>query len=353
MLRRGMRGARVAVILVLLLAAASAAAQDIAYTVQVVALSDKDSALALQTQLNGEGYPAYVVRSTTGLGDVYRVRVGAYANRQAALVFADSMPKVAGGKPIPALAEAIPPGIVSLSPRVITRIIPDGRVVGVVPWRDGVAVRLQQSSPLSEARYVVLNGAQVDSFDAWLAVPGSDGSVTRLRNLPLWPDNYRQDSSAARDAFEASVLSLVAEGLGLPLVDVKATIYRPDPDSVPRLIVLEKAKPADNGNETSKLLALGVPELGMTPTGPVHFMGLDSGELPDAPHPVTLDLSGPAAGTLDGSGWTAQPDGDFVDIEGSDGKSWREAVGTPLWTDGHVLATAYQDSFLFYEFLPR
>jgi len=347
------RGARVAIILSLMVAAAAAAAQSIAYTVQVVALSDKDSALSVQAQLNGDGFPAYVVRSTTGLGDVYRVRVGAYANRQAALVFADTMTQVAGGKPIPALAEAIPPGIVSLAPRVLTRIIPDGRDVGVVPWRGGVAVRLQQRSPLSEARYVVLSGGQVDAFDAWLAVPSADGSLTRLRNLPLWPDNYRQDGQAARDAFEASVLSLVAEGLGLPLSDVKATIYKPRPDSVPRLIVLERVERGSSGAETSKLLALGVPELGMTPTGPVQYLGLDPGELPDAPHAATLSLVAPDAGPLAGDGWTARGDGDFIAVEGSDGKRWREAVGTPVWTDGHVLASAYRDSFLFYDFLPR
>lgn len=347
------RGARVAVALALAMAAATAVAQSIAYTVQVVALSDKDSALALQAKLDGEGYPAYVVRSTTGLGNVYRVRIGAYANRQAALVFAESMPPVAGGRPIPALAEAIPPGIVSLAPRVITRIIPDGRGVQVVPWSGGVAVRLQQRSPLSEARYVVLDGDQVASFDAWLAVPSADGSVTRLRNLPLWPDNYKQDSKAARDAFEASVLSLVAEGLGLPLSDVKATIFKPDAGSVPRLIVLERVKPGDNGAETSKLLALGVPELGMTPTGPTQYLGLDPGELPTAPKATALKLDASAASPLQGDGWTASADGDFVAISTGDGKKWREAVGVPLWTDGHVLATAYHDSFLFYDFLPR
>ena len=346
-------GLRATVLAALLALVGAAWAQTISYTVQVVALSGKDSALALQAQLNAEGYPAYVVRSTTGLGDVFRVRVGAFANRQAALVFADSMPTVAGGRPIPALAEAIPPGIVSLAPRVLTRIIPDGRDVTVVPWRDGVAVRLQQSSPLREARYVTLEGDQVDSFDAWLAVPAADGSVTRLRNLSLWPDNYQQDGQNARDAFEASVLSLVADGLGLPLSDVKATIYRPQPDAVPRLVVLERVTVGKDGNEASKLLALGVPELGMTKHGPVQYLGLDKAELPDAPKGAPLSLQAPSAAPLTGDGWTASDDAAFVRIAPKDGKAWREAVGTPLWTDGHVLVTAYKGSFLFYDFLPR
>jgi len=344
---------RLAVAALATLLAGVALAQSIAYTVQVVALSDKDSALALQAKLNADGYPAYVVRSTTGLGDVYRVRVGAYANRQAALVYADTMPAIAGGKPIPALAQAIPPGIVSLSPRVLTRIIPEGREVSVVAWSGGVAVRLQQQTPLSEARYVVLNGDQVDSFDAWLAVPNEDGSITRLRNLSLWPDNYQQDSAEARDAFEASVLSLVADGLGISLSDVKATIYRPDPSEAPRLIVLESVTPGAKGTETSKLLALGVPELGMTPYGPTQYLALSPGELPDPPTATALSLKGPPVTPLSGDGWTARADGEFITIEGKDGKSWREAVGTPLWSDGHVMASAFQDSYLFYDFVPR
>ena len=332
---------------------AAAWAQAISYTVQVVALSDKDSALALQAQLNVERYPAYVVRSTTGLGDVYRVRVGAFANRQAALVFADSMPAVAGGKPVPALAEAIPPGIVSLAPRVLTRIIPDGRSVEVQPWRSGIAIRLQQRSPLSEARYVTVVGDQVESFDAWLAVPASDGSVTRLRDLALWPETYQQDTQGARDAYQASVLSLVADGLGLSLSDVKATIYSSPTDPVPRLVVLERATRASDGSETSKLLALGVPALGMTANGPVRFLGLESGELPDAPATTPLTADQPASQALQGSAWLAQQDGGFVTLTVTDGATWREAVGQLLWTDGHILATAYRGSLLFYDFLPR
>ncbi len=347
-----MRRVRAAVLGAALVLGAVAWAQAISYTVQVVALSDKDSALALQAQLNSQGYPAYVVRSTTVAGDVYRVRVGAFANRQAALVFADAMPAVAGGKPVPALAEAIPPGIVSLAPRVLTRIIPDGRSVTVQPWRSGIAIRLQQRSPLQEARYVTVEGDQVDSFDAWLAVPSADGSITRLRDLALWPDSYQQDPQAARDAYQASVVSLVADGLGLSASDVRATITTGPGDAVPHLVVLERVTRASDGTESSKLLALGVPALGMTPEGPARYLGLAPGELPDAPPTTPLAADAPATGPLQGSGWTARQNGDFVTLTAGDA-SWVQAVGTLLWTDGHVVATAYRSSLLFYDFLPR
>jgi len=330
---------------------AAALAQGIAYTVQVVALSDKESALQLQAQLNGEGYPAYVVRSTTGQGDVYRVRVGAFANRQAALVFADAMPPTAGGRPVPALAEAIPPGIVSLAPRVLTRIVPEGREVTVLPWLGGVAVRLQSRSPLTQARYVTLLDGAVDTFDAWLAVPGEDGSVTRVQDLPLWPEGWADDSADAREAYRASVLSLVADGVSLPLSDVRAAEYRPDPEGPPVLVVLERVVPGSG--DASTLLALGVPELGMTPTGPGTYLGLEPGELPAAGEGTVLLRDAAGDAPLTGDGWSARADGVFLRLLQPGGASWRAGVGTPLWTDGRVLVTADADSFLFYDFLPR
>lgn len=341
---------RAAVAMLCLVAAGVALAQSIAYTVQVVALSDKSSALELQTQLNGEGFPAYVVRSTTAQGDVYRVRVGAFANRQAALVFADAMAPVAGGQPVPALAEAIPPGIVSLAPRVLTRIVPEGREVTVVPWPGGIAVRLQSRSPLEQARYVTVVDGNVSTIDAWLAVPGDDGTVSEVHALPLWPDGWQDESPDAREAYRASVLSLVADGLSLPLADVRAAEYRPDPEGAPQLVVLERTGTAGRANA---LLALGVPELGMTPDGPATFLGLDQGELPDPPTGTTLSLDAAAPEPLPGSGWTAEADGAFLRLRQTGGASWRAGVGTPVWTDGHVLVTADADSFLFYDFLPR
>jgi cell division septation protein DedD len=53
----------------------------IAFTVQVIAVSDQTTAIDISRGLLRDGFPAYVVRSTGGQGDVYRVRVGAFANR--------------------------------------------------------------------------------------------------------------------------------------------------------------------------------------------------------------------------------------------------------------------------------
>ncbi len=328
-----------------------AAAQGISYTVQVVALSDKAAALELQTQLNAQGFPAYVVRSTTADGDVYRLRVGAFANRQAALVFAEAMPQVAGGRPVPALAEAIPPGIVSLAPRLLTRIIPEARELAVAPWPGGLAVRLQQRSPLSEARYVLLLGAEMSSFDAWLAVPGEDGDRTQVRNLPLWPDSYETDPPEAREAYRSSVLSLVAETLSLPLNDVIATEFHANNEERPSLVVVERVRPTAQDGGT--LTALGVPELGLSPTGPVQYLALDAADVPQAPETTVVSSLTPTTDAVQGDGWSAWSDGAFLRISLDGGSTWRAGVGVPLWTDGTVLITVQDGSYFFYDFVER
>ncbi|HZJ10070.1 MAG TPA: SPOR domain-containing protein, partial [Trueperaceae bacterium] len=140
-----MRGRSWLVAAVVSLAAAlvPALAQSISYTVQVVALSDREAALNLQSDLIREGFPAYVVRSTSAQGDVFRVRVGAFANRAAALRYASGMPVTGGGQPVPALAEAIPPGITPLAPLLLVELPFSGRDVAVDRLGEALVIRSQ------------------------------------------------------------------------------------------------------------------------------------------------------------------------------------------------------------------
>jgi len=154
-----------------LLIAAGGAASAIAYTVQVIAVSDQATALSISRDLLRDGYPAYVVRSTGAQGDVFRVRVGAFANRSAALRYAESMPDVAGSRPVPALAEAIPAGIMPLAPRLLWQGGGDGDEVRVLPWPAGVALRVQRVDPLRQATYFVFQDGQERRFEAWAAFP--------------------------------------------------------------------------------------------------------------------------------------------------------------------------------------
>jgi DedD protein len=61
------------------------AAQEGAFTIQVGAFKDADSAEQVVARLRGQGYPAYQIRSESAEKEVwYRVRVGAFKNRAAA-----------------------------------------------------------------------------------------------------------------------------------------------------------------------------------------------------------------------------------------------------------------------------
>src|SRR5690606_23820850 len=103
----------------------------------------------IMTDLLRHGYPAYVVRSTSSAGDVFRVRVGAFANRPAALLYAESMPQVAGGQPVPALAEAIPSGLTPLAPRLVLSQDLTGLDMRLLMVGDSLALRTQQRTPLA------------------------------------------------------------------------------------------------------------------------------------------------------------------------------------------------------------
>ncbi|MFO8149896.1 MAG: SPOR domain-containing protein [Trueperaceae bacterium] len=154
-----------------MLATVGASAQAISFTVQVIAVSDQATAVDISRSLLRDGFPAYVVRSTGGQGDVYRVRVGAFANRAAAVRYAAAMPDVAGARPVPALAEAIPGGIMPLAPRVLWEGSVGGEDLRVLPWPDGVAVRRQVLDPLRQATYTLVQGDDVRTVRAWRLAP--------------------------------------------------------------------------------------------------------------------------------------------------------------------------------------
>lgn len=158
----------------LLLAGGSAFGQSIGYTVQVVAVSDQDSALEIARGMLRDGFPAYVERATGGQGgDVYRVRVGAFANRAAALRYAEAMPMVAGSRPVPALAEGIPIGNMPLATRVVWQGEVDREAFDLraMPWPQGLALRWQDLAGMRQATYLLVQDNEVRSLQAWWLAP--------------------------------------------------------------------------------------------------------------------------------------------------------------------------------------
>ncbi len=394
----------------------AAQAQQISYTIQVVALSDADSALAIQGDLLRQGFPAYVVRSGTSQGDafVYRVRIGAFANRQAALLYAESMPQVAGGQPVPALAEGIPAGLTPYAPRLVLSQEVSGVDARLLLIGDALALRTQQRSPLVQAEYQIMAGGAVERVRAWQLSVDEDGVRTVVRDLRLWPDTWEDEPDEVREGYQNSLITLVAERLELDPATVRAARYGTTAGA-PRLIVVERTVPgAPDGPE---LLGLGLPVSGMTPAGPLQYLGIDVEELPGLPDGVRVDLAAgtvegelavpatdpdavtdrePAdetgeeagegsageegepptapeteaeaslqaptaavAGLIGGPDWYAQSDGPYIrltvpsTVEGVAPTTWRAALGTPLWSGAGHLVAQLEKTLLVYDFLPR
>ncbi len=309
----------------------NASAQTIAYTVQVLALSDRDAALGVQTDLVRQGYPAYVVRSTSAQGDVFRVRVGAFANRSAAVNYAEAMPTVGGGRPVPALAESIPGGIVPLAPRLLLEEEVSGMEARLLAFPDGALVlRLQWRVPLTQAEYVVIQGGDVERLRAWRLAEGPDGARLRVRELQLWPDTWQQDSQEVRQAFATNLVALVAERLGVRTSEVDAARYQPRADEAPRLFVVERVAA---GGDAPELLGVGLPASGMAAAGPIAYLGVDPSRLPSLPAGARVDLAtGSVMGELEVVPWPLSgTDGDQGDAGAPTGAP---AADTPDATPG-------------------
>lgn len=340
----------VAAVVCLVAASVPVLAQSVSYTVQVVALSDLDGALNLQNDLIRQGFPAYVVRSTSAQGDVFRVRVGAFGNRAAALSYASGMPATAGSQPVPALAESIPAGITPLAPVLLVELPLAGQEVAVGNLAEALVLRAQVEEPLRAAEYTIAAGGAVERATAW-RLGERDGQRLWVRETLLWPPTWREESDAVREGFRASLVRLLAERLGVDPEAVAEAEYRPEPEAAPRLIVVELEAP--DRPDGVVLLGVGLPAAGMTPAGPVDYLGISPDELP--PIASEVDLAGLIAEppeVVETETWQATSDGEYVRLEAF-GSSWRAGLGRPLWTDGRYLLALVEDSLFVYDFVRR
>ncbi len=332
--------------LLLMLLGSCGLAQNIAYTVQVVAVSDQAQAFSLIRELGVEGYPAYATRATTGQGDVVRVRVGGFANRAAALLYAETMPDfpAPGSRPLPALADNIPAGVMPFEPRLL--LDTSRSDFRLLTWGEGLAVEFA-AEPGAPTEYTLIQAGATVSFEAWRAWREPDGLVLRYRDLPLWPDNWQDLTVEQRETEQALVLEFAAARLLLSPGDLAAAVRQREGEPV--LVVLERFNPWQSV-AVGQLLAVTLP------AGGSAWQGDHLGAAVPEPEPEVLlaepaSLSGQA---VSGEGWTVTPDGPFM-LQSTPQvtRSWRAAVGTPLWTDGSHLLARHQERLLIYDFVER
>lgn len=339
---------RLALVLLIALVAAVAGAQSISYTVQVIAVSDQSQAFALIRELGLAGFPAYATRATTEQGDVLRVRVGGFANRAAALIYADAMPDLPmlGSRPLPALAESIPPGLMPFEPRVLLDV--REAALTLLAWGDTVAARL--ASVEGHDTYVLFSDGSTVQFPAWAAWRDEDGLVLRLRDMPLWPDGWEDDPDEVRAAQQDARVELVASRLELP-VELVAGAVREREDGPPVLVVYERFNPWLS-LEVGQLLAVSVAAAdGAAVAGELH--GFET-EPPEEGVLLEAEIDLPGVAVVEGDGWTIVFDDPWMvqRIAGND-RGWRAAVGEPLWSERGMILARHGERLLLYDFVAR
>lgn len=370
----------------------------ISYTVQVAALSDEDAALALQQSLREEGYPAYLVSVPSESGTIFRLRVGAFADRAAAQTYAESMRGVGGTAPVPALAEGIPAALFPLEPTLMRRYpnAPEMMSLMVVPWGEGTALRTQgrfEDQPFAAEYRVLREGADAATFTAWRAAPQGNVQGTsqgaralRVHNVSLWPEEELSESEL--ETYTEARLEEVARSLELTPEQVRPYIFQEPGRGAPYLILAEQFNltpdlTSDSANaEVSNASSDGLVTGGSVTGGsirnaargeryralgnPIERMPLGGPSLTwfdrAPPEGFPTDLSEPlfdletrfAEGelsresrTLSGDGWSASARGDYTQLSVGD-RSWRAVVGYPLWAGGDYLLV-YTDVPVLYK----
>jgi hypothetical protein len=314
----------------------------ISYTVQVAAFSDEMVATDTMQALLDQGYPAYLISVPTDQGQIYRIRVGAFANREAAALFADSMQGLLGTSPSPALAENIP-GDYPLQANLLGSYDLETTLVQLFPWGDQVALRVQPKDASVQAIYKI--GEK--EFLAWNAVLDDDW-IIRMYSLPVWNPDHPEATAEAKDQYRAVVLANIADQLDLTPKQVAAFEFNAEgKDAPPYLVLVERWNPETEereflraiGQEGSELRAYG-PEL-------VLFQGEEVAlSLPKEMFEPQVDK--PQKEIL-GESWQAVKDGDYISLKTEDPqKEWRIALGQPIWASQDLLLALYQGQLLVY-----
>ena len=390
------------------LAFGGAAAQDLLapYTVQVAALSDPEAAIQVSGDLLRDGFPSYVVRAEGAAGAVYRVRVAAFGDRATADRYARALGARVGGAPRPALAEAIPAGILPLAPARVARVSGDATAT-LLAWGDAVAVRYGPDDAVGRYELPGVGTA----FEAYRAAPIEGGGRVVWTTYPLDGTASEGDAPDVREALARQRLRLLADALGVDPGRLQAEAVRGEVGSR-HLRVWSRVPPGAERGEVAGVLRREASFdardadawFGAPPPAPAPaWLRLVDGEVvvvPPATDPSPTDASPTDANPVDasvvdaspsdasaadasasepsptdvsptdaspvqasptdasptdvvvGDGWRAEPDGTWTRLGVGD-TTWRALVGAPVEGVRDVLVVRAEGALEVVQLRPR
>lgn len=343
-------GTRLIVIFFALFSWFHATAQGAFYTVQVVALTDRDSALSLVSDLLKEGFPAYVVNSKSQEGDLFRIRVGSFADRAASVAYIEVMPEIAGGRAVPALAEGIPAGLVPAHTALKMHVPVASQPELVIDTDEQLLLRTRAREEAGEQyEYYAFDTRGQFQVEAYRVVPGSNNDWFVLRDMALWPEHLVDDSPEIQETFRESLLALLEDRLAVSREQLEAAAFYVGDFEMVR--VVERYHPSSQLAEVVALVWLedearvfSDAEIGEYFAQPARSAEAVTELVPSEPEIMNEE-------------WFAAPEGDFVRLsvneDGVPGKSWRAATGTPLRFVLSGLLTLDSTSLYYYAFPAR
>ncbi len=209
-----------------------------------------------------------------------------------------------------------------------------------------MVIRVQPKDASEQAHYRVGDL----EFEAWRAAPLEDGWILRVRSFLVWPEDWQNASEAERDQYRETVLANLSGDLDLTPQQLEPFVFEPE-NKAPFVVLVERFNPETQ--QVERLRSIGQPRpnqdnLGLLLEGPSTFLGEAVDIL--SPDDATLFIPNertPLPETLSGNGWQAKSDGDFVTLSVGD-KTWRAAVGQPLWASGDLLISFYESQILLY-----
>ncbi|MDR9392118.1 MAG: SPOR domain-containing protein [Trueperaceae bacterium] len=336
------------------------------YTVQVAALSDPEAAIEVSGDLLRDGFPSYVVRAEGAAGAVYRVRVAAFGDRATADRYARALGERVGGAPRPALAEAIPAGILPLAPARMARVPLDATAT-LLAWGDGVAVRYGADDAVG--RYdLPATGA---SFEAYRAAPVEGGGRVVWATYPLDGTASEGDAPDVREALFRQRLRLLADALGVDPGVMEADAVLGEVGDR-RLRVWSRVPPGAERGEVAGVLRRDAPFdardadawFGAAPPAPARpVVRMVDGDVSVVTSPADAsptdasptDASPTDARSLDGvtgDGWRAEADGAWTRLVVGD-TTWRALVGAPVEGVRDVLVVRAEGALEVVRLRPR